>query len=177
MHQEYTQEDLENLILSPKIIVYGQKLSLKSSPEAEINQSLEIGLKIESDDDLLLELFIRRNKIKFDGFSVGLKHLRSKTDPRCFQICRLNSPHFKPQSDPNLKKYTEAHQYNSHIHKLVAEDINQNIQELNSKIPTDKYASFEEAISYSVEFFNIQNWTVSEYISKIKYVSNQTRIL
>lgn len=144
--------DIEKLIIMPK------KITESSSKEfSEEYQHFRRDFKHQSiDGNYKIRMFIRKHKEFQENFSIGLVLLPSPD--KGMPLIRFNGPHYVTE---NLLKPDPHYEY--HIHVVKKEDIERDIRKLSFAEITDKYNSYEEALSYFIKRTNIIN--ANEYFN------------
>ena len=139
-----SDQDIDELIRCPKIIFKPPNKEMIIKFGCLRN---DIELYKEDDEDLKFSVFIRINERFRENFSIGLR-VYPKGNPS-MHLLRFNGKHGE------YKDFvTESTHFEYHIHRATVETI-------SDKLPyaevTDRYASYEEALKYFLEYTNIIN--------------------
>lgn len=138
------QSYIDHLITCPKLI---SKPPKKLFQETGANRRND--LEVETlDHQEQFSIFLRQNNILPDNFSLGLIW-KSHELNKDIIIFRCNGPH-----GGNLK--IKEH-FKQHIHKISAEDINNQHYKPSSIEVTSEYVSFDQAIAFFMLYCNIKD--------------------
>ncbi|MDP8237819.1 MAG: hypothetical protein P9X24_01900 [Candidatus Hatepunaea meridiana] len=144
--KEYTQEELNELIECPKIIIEAPSKEMKL-----IQGNRRNSMKLESKDgEHHFLVFMRKHEKFAENFSIGLSY-QHKDHRGKSTIIRCNGP----TAHSNNPLDCDVH-FNYHIHRMPIEDLNDGCEHPYDKVRTKDYASYEEALSYFINLVNVQ---------------------
>ncbi len=111
----------------------------------EENRHFDCRLELESDsgEEKKFKVFIGQSVEFIENFSIGLQYEINISLLKIITLTRYNGPH------GDISRHSDGHYAKPHIHRLTAAEIASGSmmpQEKHRKI-TDKYRTFEEAIS------------------------------
>lgn len=133
--------EIQALIEMEKRIV--RKNPVKGFREENRHLGCRLELESDSDEEKKFKVFIRRSVEFIENFSIGLRHETNFPSLKIITLIRYNGPHGE------ISRHSDGHYAKPHIHRITAAEIasgSMEPQEKHRKI-TDKYRSFEEAIS------------------------------
>ena len=143
----YTQEELESLTRCPKKIVDPPRRS-----PALANGHYQNGMILESlDGKHKFHAFMRQNAKFPEDFSVGLEYLPEDGSPD-ITLIRCNGPHWTEKDGWP----TDDYHFHYHVHKALKENIEAGLKPERYAVITREYATFEDAITYFVQYCSIQ---------------------
>lgn len=132
---DYTQAELDALISCAKTISDPPRRTMRSESRHRRND-----MALTSQDGASRFRVFMRQSLEFaEDFSIGLEY--QPPDGRSFILLRMNGQHDVSDNPQE----TRAH-FLYHIHRALAEQVNQTFYNSIPARPTDRYASFEEAI-------------------------------
>lgn len=138
----YTDEQLESLVSSTKRIVDPPMVK----PRVE-RGSMRNSMILESTDgQYRFRVFMRQSEVFEENFSIGLDYL-PKDGSGSFCLLRCNGKHGAHRDHP--------HHLSFHVHRAMAEDVNNgNKQERNIEVTID-YASYLNGLVYFLKVANV----------------------
>ena len=142
----FTNEQIQNLITCEKIITEPPKKEMKLE-----NGSFRKDMKVESiKENYQFSVFIRKHELFSENFSIGLKY--NSMEGKSIILYRCNGPHnnksFNDLEIPHVKY---------HIHKIDAEDLNNELEEPKRVTITECYATYEDALAYFIRETGIRD--------------------
>lgn len=145
--RNYTQAEIDNLIGCPKTITTGPRREMALERGQFRNEFL-----CETADGLRFSVFLRKNAMFEENFSIGLEH---HTDSGAKVILlRCNGPHGEHL---NGSPWSSDHpHFGRHIHMATSESIADGLQSEKHATITDQYATFDDALAFLVLRCNIQ---------------------
>lgn len=96
----------------------------------------------------LFKAFVRQSDVFQENFSIGLMYIPNE-EPGSFQLIRCNGQHGGERVHPHHAVF--------HIHRCVADDLNQGTLEPRRIEQTVDYASFREALAHFCRIVGIEN--------------------
>jgi hypothetical protein len=146
--------EINNLIQQKKAVQEKPTRDFKDS-----GQDMRNGFTALSEDkNNTFSVFIRKNKNLIDAFSIGLIY-HPKNEPQIV-LLRFNGNH----SDHRNEDGTIVNGF--HIHKATQNAIENGYKPENFAENTDKYSSFESALSYFLEYINLSE--AKQYFGPLK---------
>ena len=144
----YTQEEIDDLIASPKLIVEPPKKEFRSDRGHKRN-----GMTLQSVDGKTdFTVFMRINEDFPENFSIGLEH--SPRDERgTILLLRCNGPHGEFVGIPGRPHPHFLH----HVHRADAANLDAGLRGETNAQATDLYASYEEALRFFLKVANATN--------------------
>lgn len=136
-----TNSGIQALIESPKRIVH--KNPLKGFREENRYFRCRLELESVSEEKKKFKVFIRQSVEFIEDFSIGLQYEINISLLKIVTLIHYNGPHGE------ISRHSDGHYAKPHIHRITAAEIASGSmmpQEKHRKI-TDKYRSFEEALS------------------------------
>jgi len=145
--REYSQEELDELIECPKIIIEPPTRNYKDEL-----RFLRKDFKLTSSDGVHeFKGFIRILKKFRENFTVALRYY-PKDQAESFILLRCNGPH---GSHKNITG--DSHHKNYHIHKATEESIKRGLRADAHAESTKAFVTIEDAIHYFIRQVNIIN--------------------
>ncbi|HUT02662.1 MAG TPA: hypothetical protein VM163_02075 [bacterium] len=140
---DYTDREIDYLIRCKKRVIQPPRKKM-----SDVQGSLRNEMTVESVEERYhFHIFMRQNIDFNENFSIGLVFLPSDGRQK-IRLIRFNGVHVHRElaSDSMSSHWHECY----HIHKAKAGNISAGSREDQSAVRTDRYASYEEALS---EFF------------------------
>jgi hypothetical protein len=156
----YTQEEIEQLITCPKQIAEPPKKEWR----IERGSKRKDMTLVATADKKEFTVFIRVNVDFEENFSVGLEY-NPKEEKGTFCLLRCNGPHGEfigGDSAPSVH-------FRYHIHKAKAENIEAGMRPERGAEPTDKYASYRDALRVFLETIGVTN--MDEYFPDLRQMA------
>ena len=136
----YTDKEIDYLISCEKRVKKPPRKKMRN-----VQGSLRNEMTVESvEDGRLFRIFMRQNIDFNESFSIGLVFLPSDGRQK-IRVIRFNGVHVHAEFASDSKS-SRWHEY-YHIHRARAANISAGLREDKSAVRTDRYASFEEALS------------------------------
>lgn len=142
---EFTQDKIDSLIKCPKIITKPPKKNMILH-EGHYRNHMELESK---DGQHKFFVFMRKNEMFEENFSIGLEYLSPDGTRLC--LVRFNGPHGEHINDFD---FDNPH-LNYHIHIAKEENIIKGLKPEKYAEVTRKFATFDEALLYFLDFCNI----------------------
>jgi hypothetical protein len=143
---EYTDNEISQLIGCPKTITEPPRREMK-----EENRHRRNDLVVASADGAEFDVFIRQSLDFAEDFSLGLVY--HAPDGKRITLVRFNGQH---EQSPEL--FGSQPHFSYHIHKATADNLSSGRLEKHPGEVTERYASFDEAISEFMTTTNIHGW-------------------
>lgn len=136
-----SDEQIKYLIECPKRIIEAPKscASSRGSTKKEFTMTSQDGVHS-------FKGFLTQNEKFSENFSLGLVYEDKETKDR-FCLIRCNGPHGGVKNIP--------HHFFSHIHTVLAEDVNNGIKIERHIEQTRDYSTYEDAIQFYVNKINL----------------------
>lgn len=156
----YTQEEIDYLIKCPKVITNPPKKEM-----VLVYGHYRNSMNLHSTDGTHnFFVFMRKHAMFAENFTIGLDYIPNDGSGHLC-LLRCNGPH----GGHTNELLTDTHHFGYHIH--VAKDYNINNgrkSELYAEL-TDRYATFEDALAYFIEYCNIID--AEKYFLKFKQLT------
>lgn len=147
----YTDEFLSELISCSKKIIDPPKREWKNIGRYRRNE-----MRLESSDKQHhFHVFMRQSEEFLENFSIGMNYF-PKTEPS-FCLIRYNGRHGAVKEHP--------HHADFHVHRILSEDLNNDIRAEKHVEITTEYASYEEALRYFLKEINLIGEDKEKYFS------------
>jgi len=143
----YTSELLSSLISCKKKVVKPPHKEMKIERGSFRN---DLSLKSE-DGKWNFSVFMRKNQKFAENFIIGLRY--HPQEGESFTLLRCNGPH---GNHIDLERTNSSH-YVFHIHMANIDRLNDGVFSERMGTITDKYASYEEALSYFIREVGIMD--------------------
>ncbi len=144
--KSYSQAELETLITCPKEVADPPRKEMRSEQGSKRNDML---LR-SADGQHEFSVFMRVSESFPEDFSIGLVYL-PKDEPGSVILLRCNGPHGELEGTFDT---THSH-FSCHLHKAKAENIAAGSRPEKGGEPTDRYASFEQALPFFLKLINL----------------------
>lgn len=143
----WTQAELDALIACGKRTLEPPKKSMRLESGSYRNEATLQSL----DEQHTFRVFIRQNAKFTENFTIGLDYIQ-RDEPGSVCLLRCNGPH-----GPHV---LWAHHAQFHIHKALAENVNEGRKSEAFAEATASYASLEEAVRHFGSLCHITDWNL-----------------
>ncbi len=143
----WTQAELDALIACDKRTLEPPKKSMRQESGSYRNDATLQSL----DGQHAFRVFIRQNVKFIENFTIGLDFV-PRDEPGSICLLRCNGPHGPHALWPHHAQF--------HIHKALAENVNEGRKPEAFAEVTASYASLEEAISHFGALCHITDWNL-----------------
>jgi len=145
--KSWTQAEIDTLIACDKRTLEPPKKSLRLESGSYRNEATLESLDAQHS----FRVFLRQNAKFSENFTIGLDFL-PRDEPGAVCLLRCNGPHGPHVLWPHHAQF--------HIHKALAENLNEGRKSEAFAEVTASYASFEEAIRHFGALCRITDWNL-----------------
>lgn len=143
----WTQAEIDALIACDKRTIEPPRKTMRLELGSYRNDA-----KLESlDGQYFFRVFIRKNAQFQENFTIGLDFIR-RDEPGSICLIRCNGPHGPHQLWPHHDRF--------HVHKALAENLNEGRKSEAYAEICDSYASLDEAVRHFGAVCHITDWNV-----------------
>ena len=142
--QSYSPDDIDRLVGCPKKIAQPPRKEMKNE-RGHLRNQMQLSSQDGSES---FSVYMRKNERFQEYFSIGLRY-HSK-EGHSLDLIRYNGLHSQRSASGG-----DGLHFVYHIHRAQAQDINEGRLSLRHAVPTDAYASYEEALVHFVSDVNI----------------------
>jgi hypothetical protein len=151
-----TDEKISELIVTKKKIITPPKRNFSPDKNGHPNLNNEFTCKSINNENDTFHVFLRKNCIVIDNFSIGLCYRNSI-------LIRVNGKQIHKNKDDGTKFY------DFHIHKLTEYDIRQGNTSGQHADPCKEYSNFNSALLHFCKICGIMG--IDEYFSNLLQIS------
>ena len=156
--REYKQEEIEELIRCPKVIIEAPRKEMYIE-RAYLRNDLKLR---EKNGERIFKVFMRQTVDFPEDFTIGIEYIPDDERDRII-LLRCNGPHGEFEDGP----CPPSSHFMYHIHKAKEENIRRRVKPERFGEATEEYAAYEQALSYFIHVVNITDSHEHEYFKGI----------